>query len=136
MNKTFKHLSPAQIIALGFASVILIGSVLAWLMVRTDLPFKKFFSLAVIISVWSWAGLCRSIRVQIMSLKERELLTFAAIASLGGCEPQVKAHAAGNLAVGTTRRELIDAIVVMLPYIGFPKSLNALAMVNEAAPAA
>ena len=71
-----------------------------------------------------------------LSLKERELLTFAAIASLGGCEPQVKAHAAGNLAVGTTRRELIDAIVVMLPYIGFPKSLNALAMVNEAAPAA
>ena len=71
-----------------------------------------------------------------LSLKERELLTFAAIASLGGCEPQVKAHAAGNLAVGTTRRELIDAIVVMLPYIGFPKSLNSLAMVNEAAPAA
>lgn len=71
-----------------------------------------------------------------LSLKERELLTFAAIASLGGCEPQVKAHAAGNLSVGTTRRELIDAIVVMLPYIGFPKSLNALAMVNEAAPAA
>ena len=54
---------------------------------------------------------------------------------MGGCEPQVKAHAAGNIAVGTTRKELIDAIVVMLPFIGFPKSLNALAMVNEAAPA-
>lgn len=70
-----------------------------------------------------------------LALKERELLTFVVIASMGGCEPQVKAHAAGNIAVGTTRGELIDAIVVMLPFIGFPKSLNALAMVNEAAPA-
>ena len=70
-----------------------------------------------------------------LPLKERELLTFVVIASMGGCEPQVKAHAAGNIAVGTTRKELIDAIVVMLPFIGFPKSLNALAMVNEAAPA-
>lgn len=70
-----------------------------------------------------------------LTLKERELLTFVVITSLGGCEPQVKAHAAGNIAVGHTRRELIDAIIVMLPFIGFPKSLNALAMVNEAAPA-
>ncbi len=70
-----------------------------------------------------------------LTLKEREFLTFCVIASMGGCEPQVKAHAAGNIAVGRTRKELIDAIVVMLPFIGFPKSLNALAMVNEAAPA-
>lgn len=70
-----------------------------------------------------------------LTLKEREFLTFVVISSIGGCEPQVKAHAAGNIAMGTTRKELIDAIVVMLPFIGFPKSLNALAMVNEAAPA-
>ena len=70
-----------------------------------------------------------------LPLKERELLTFVGIASMGGCEPQVKAHALGNLALGTTRSELIDAIVVMVPLIGFPKALNALAMVNEAAPA-
>ena len=70
-----------------------------------------------------------------LSLKEREFLTFVVISSIGGCQPQVKAHAAGNLAMGTTRKQLIDAIVVMLPFIGFPKSLNALAMVNEAAPA-
>ena len=70
-----------------------------------------------------------------LPLKERELLTFVVIASMGGCEPQVKAHALGNLALGTTRSELIDAIVVMVPLIGFPKALNALAMVNEAAPA-
>ena len=68
-------------------------------------------------------------------MKERELLTFVVIAAMSGCEPQVKAHATGNILVGNTRRMLIDAIVVMLPYIGFPKALNALGMVNEAAPA-
>ena len=71
----------------------------------------------------------------VLSLKERELLTFGVIAAMGGCEPQVKAHATGNILVGNTRRMLLDAIVVMLPYIGFPKALNALGMVNEAAPA-
>lgn len=71
----------------------------------------------------------------VLSLKERELLTFVVIAAMSGCEPQVKAHATGNILVGNTRRMLIDAIVVMLPYIGFPKALNALGMVNEAAPA-
>ncbi len=70
-----------------------------------------------------------------LTLKERELLTFVVIASMGGCEPQVKAHAGGNILVGNTRKMLIDAIVVMIPFIGFPKTLNALAMVNEAAPA-
>ena len=47
----------------------------------------------------------------------------------------MKAHAGGNILVGNTRKMLIDAIVVMIPFIGFPKTLNALAMVNEAAPA-
>lgn len=71
----------------------------------------------------------------VLSLKERELLTFCYITALGGNWPQVKAHAGGNINMGTTRAELIDAISVMMPIIGFPKSLNALALVNEVAPA-
>lgn len=70
----------------------------------------------------------------VLPLKEREYLTFVYIAALGGCEPQVKAHAAGNIAVGNTRQMLTEALTVMVPYIGFPKTLNALAMVNEACP--
>ena len=66
-----------------------------------------------------------------LTLKEREFLTFVYICALGGCEPQVKAHAAGNISVGNTRQMLIDALVVMVPYIGFPKTLNAFGMVNE-----
>lgn len=70
-----------------------------------------------------------------LTLQERELLTFAVISALGGCEPQVKAHAGGNISVGNTRQMLLDTLVVLNPIIGFPKTLNALGMVNEAAPA-
>ena len=70
-----------------------------------------------------------------LSLKEHEFLTFCYITALGGNWPQVKAHVGGNLNMGTTRGELIDAVTVMMPIIGFPKSLNALGLINEAAPA-
>lgn len=70
-----------------------------------------------------------------LTLKERELLTFCWITALGGNWPQVKSHAAGNLAMENGRQDLIDAITVMMPVIGFPKTLNALAIINEVAPA-
>ncbi len=72
---------------------------------------------------------------KLLTLKERELLTFCYITALGGNWPQVKAHVGGNLNLGTTREELIGAITVMMPLIGFPKTLNALALVDELAPA-
>ena len=52
---------------------------------------------------------------------------------LGGCEPQLRAHTGGNLSVGNTRQDLIDTIMVAMPYIGFPRTLNALAVGNEIA---
>lgn len=66
-----------------------------------------------------------------LTLKERELLTFCILSSFGGCENQVKSHIQGNLNVGNTRENLIDAITVCLPYIGFPRTLNAIACINE-----
>ncbi|MBB6406877.1 alkylhydroperoxidase/carboxymuconolactone decarboxylase family protein YurZ [Arthrobacter sp. AZCC_0090] len=65
----------------------------------------------------------------------RELLTFSILVSLGGCEPQVKGHVAANLNVGNGRGALIDVITQLLPYIGYPRTLNALRVVNEVAPA-
>ena len=62
---------------------------------------------------------------------ERELITFTFIATLGGCENQLRGHTQANLNVGNTKEKLISAITVILPYIGFPRSLNALAIVNE-----
>ena len=71
-----------------------------------------------------------------LDLPTRELLTFALLAALGGCDPQVRGHVAGNLNVGNGRPLLIDVITVILPFIGYPRTLNALAAVNEIAPAA
>jgi 4-carboxymuconolactone decarboxylase len=53
-----------------------------------------------------------------LDLKTRELLTFAMLISLGGCEPQVKGHVAGNLNVGNNRTCLVDVVTQLLPYIG------------------
>lgn len=63
--------------------------------------------------------------------QERELITFVFIATLGGCENQLRGHTQGNLNVGNDKEKLISAITVILPYIGFPRTLNALAIVNE-----
>lgn len=66
-----------------------------------------------------------------LDLKMRELITFCAICCLGGCEPQAKAHAGANLSVGNTRQTLIDAITQCLPFIGFPRTLNAIACIGN-----
>jgi len=63
--------------------------------------------------------------------RQRELITFTFIATLGGCENQLRGHTQGNLAVGNTKEKLVSAVTIMLPYIGFPRSLNALAIINE-----
>ena len=63
--------------------------------------------------------------------QQRELITFTFIATLGGCENQLRGHIQGNLAVGNDKEKLISAITVIMPYIGFPRTLNALGIVNE-----
>lgn len=71
-----------------------------------------------------------------LDLRERELVTFCAIVALGGCDPQAKAHAAANISVGNTKKDLVGALAVMAPFIGFPRTLNGLGMVNQAVPEA
>lgn len=66
-----------------------------------------------------------------LDLRERELITFLAIVALGGCEAQVRAHENGNVTVGALKQPLIDALEVGLPFLGFPRTLNALAVVND-----
>lgn len=68
-----------------------------------------------------------------INLQTRELLTFCILCTLGGCEPQLKAHIGGNLQVGNDRQTLISAVTWCLPYIGFPRTLNAIACINEIA---
>ena len=66
-----------------------------------------------------------------LDLKMRELITFCAICSLGGCEPQAKAHVTANLSVGNTREMLTGVIPQCLPFIGFPRTLNAISCINQ-----
>ncbi|GAA1195554.1 carboxymuconolactone decarboxylase family protein [Pseudonocardia alaniniphila] len=69
-----------------------------------------------------------------IDLPTRELLTFAMLVSLGGCEPQVKGHVAGNLNVGNDRAMLLSVLTQLVPFIGYPRALNGLRALNEAAP--
>ncbi|MBP2655474.1 MAG: 4-carboxymuconolactone decarboxylase [Firmicutes bacterium] len=69
-----------------------------------------------------------------LDLKMRELLTLSSIAALGGCEPQLKAHINGNVSVGNNKETIVAAITQCMPYIGFPRTLNALRCVNEVLP--
>jgi 4-carboxymuconolactone decarboxylase len=66
-----------------------------------------------------------------LDLRTRELLTFSMLASLGGCEPQLAAHVALNLAVGNDRRVLLAALAQLLPFIGYPRTLNAMRVLDE-----
>jgi 4-carboxymuconolactone decarboxylase len=66
-----------------------------------------------------------------IDLPHRELLTFALLVSLGGADAQVKGHVAGNLNVGNDRAVLLKVLTVLLPFIGYPRTLNGLAAVNE-----
>ena len=69
-----------------------------------------------------------------LDVKMRELLTFSMILALGGCEPQLKGHIQGNLNVGNDKETLLSTVTQLLPYIGYPKTLNAIACLNEVIP--
>lgn len=70
-----------------------------------------------------------------IDLPTRELLTFSMLVALGGCDPQVKGHVAANLHVGNDRTRLIDVVTQILPFIGYPRTLNGLRAIDEVAPA-
>lgn len=70
-----------------------------------------------------------------LDLKARELITFCFLAAQGGCEPQLTSHSQGNMNLGNGKDFLLRVILQILPYIGYPRSLNAITCVNKAAEA-
>lgn len=66
-----------------------------------------------------------------IDLSHRELLTFAMLVALGGCDSQVRAHVTGNVNVGNNRTVLLSVLTVLVPLIGYPRTLNGLAALNE-----
>jgi 4-carboxymuconolactone decarboxylase len=66
-----------------------------------------------------------------LEIKTRELLTFSMILSLGGCESQLKGHIQGNANVGNGKETLLSVVTQLLPYVGYPRALNAIQCINE-----
>jgi 4-carboxymuconolactone decarboxylase len=59
-----------------------------------------------------------------LDLKTRELATVAALTALGHCQPQLNVHINGALNVGCTPQEIVEVILQMSVYAGFPAALN------------
>lgn len=67
-----------------------------------------------------------------LSDNDREMITFCYLAAQGGCEPQLLSHAQANIKLGNDKEFLMKVIEQNVPFIGYPRSLNAVRIVNEA----
>lgn len=63
--------------------------------------------------------------------KEREMITFCYLAAQGGCEPQLLAHAKANVGLGNDQQFLTKVVLANVPFIGYPRSLNAINVINQ-----
>ncbi|HML05344.1 MAG TPA: carboxymuconolactone decarboxylase family protein [Methanobacterium sp.] len=66
-----------------------------------------------------------------LDLKTRELVTIAAITALGTAPLQLKSHIKGALNVGCTREEIVEVLIQMAVYAGFPAALNGVYTAKE-----
>ena len=66
-----------------------------------------------------------------LDLKSREIATVAALTALGNAKPQLKVHIQAALNVGCTREEVIEVVIQMAVYAGFPAALNGMTAVKE-----
>lgn len=62
----------------------------------------------------------------VLSPKERQIATIASLTTLGSAIPELKAHIQGALNVGCTRQEIVEVIIQMAVYAGFPAAVNAI----------
>ena len=66
-----------------------------------------------------------------LDIKTRELVTLSILIALGGTEPQIKGHIQGNANIGNDKEKMLDVITQLLPYVGYPRTLNAIKCLNE-----
>lgn len=60
-----------------------------------------------------------------LTLKERQIATVAALVAVGHAQPQLRSHIHGALNVGCSRKEVLEIIIQMAVYAGFPAAANA-----------
>lgn len=63
--------------------------------------------------------------------QEREMITFCFLLAQGGCENQLRGHTAGNFGAGNGKEKLYGVVEQCMPYIGYPRSLNAMNIIDE-----
>ncbi|MCS0500152.1 carboxymuconolactone decarboxylase family protein [Protaetiibacter mangrovi] len=66
-----------------------------------------------------------------LTLAQRELLSLASLVTIGGLEPQLRGHTRGALHVGCTPEEILETVIHVVQYCGFPKALNAIRVVTD-----
>jgi 4-carboxymuconolactone decarboxylase len=64
-------------------------------------------------------------------LRHKEIVAIASLATMGGCDRQLETHVHGAFNVGLSEAEIVEAVMTLIPYIGFPKALNAMAVVKR-----
>ena len=67
-----------------------------------------------------------------LDLKSRELATVAALTAMGNAPAQLRAHIQGALNAGCTQQEIVEVIVQMAAYAGFPAAVNGVQAAKEA----
>ena len=63
--------------------------------------------------------------------RSRQFATIAALTALGNAAPQLKVHIGGALNVGCKPQEIIEVILQMAVFAGFPAAINALNVARE-----
>jgi 4-carboxymuconolactone decarboxylase len=63
--------------------------------------------------------------------RDRQLATIAALTALGTATPQLRSHIKAGLTAGLTREEIVEVLMQMAVYAGFPAALNGLAAAKE-----
>jgi len=66
-----------------------------------------------------------------LDLKSREIATIAALTTLGNSPRELRAHIHGALNVGCTREEVVEVIIQMAVYAGFPAAINGIAAAKD-----
>lgn len=66
-----------------------------------------------------------------LDLKQREMVTITSLLTQGDTAGQLKVHINGSLNVGLTQTEIVETFIHCIPYVGFPKVLNAIMVAKE-----
>ena len=66
-----------------------------------------------------------------LDLKTREMLTVTALTVLGNAQPQLKRHINNALNVGCSRQQIVEIMIQMAVYAGFPAAVNGMFAAKE-----